>query len=160
MTRGKVMIVGAAEAGKSTLIAALCPDAVNLEVRGRTVGFDHGTLRRGDDKVSIVGVPGQKRFAAVRESLSEGVLMAVWVHRAGERYCRETAAMMGQLAVPFVLFVNHHGTTGPARASETDEIQRQPSAVLWGDLHHPRPGLLQDIEDALWKVAQESAADR
>ena len=63
MRRGKVLVVGAAEAGKSTLIKSLSPGAINLEVNGRTVAMDHGMLRRAGSSLSLVGVPGQQRFA-------------------------------------------------------------------------------------------------
>lgn len=45
------MVVGPGEAGKSTLIARLCPGAINLHAGGRTVALDHGTLRAGGDAV-------------------------------------------------------------------------------------------------------------
>lgn len=158
--QGKVLVVGAAEAGKSTLIGTLCSDAVNLEVGGRTVGFDHGILRRGDDKLSLVGVPGQERFAAVRDSLSAAVLSVIWVHKAGEDYCQMTAAMVGELAAPYIVFVNHHGLRVGGTLEAIGDSGLRPAAILSGDLKYPRPGLMRDLEGTLWTLARDSAGGR
>ena len=61
MKAAKVLVVGAGEAGKSTLIRALAPNAMNLAVRGRTIAMDHAMLEYDDCRLSIVGVPGQQR---------------------------------------------------------------------------------------------------
>ena len=119
MQLGKVLVVGAGEAGKSTLIACLSPTAVNLEVEGRTVAMDHATLTRNGARLSLVGVPGQGRFEVVREALAVGARLALWVHRAGEPADVASARLVGNLAalgVPYLVIVNHHaGVVAGAR---------------------------------------------
>ena len=39
MSATKILVVGVGEAGKSTLIKALSPEAMNLQVEGRTVAM-------------------------------------------------------------------------------------------------------------------------
>jgi signal recognition particle receptor subunit beta len=149
---GKVLVVGAAEAGKSTLIRALCPGAVNLEVNGRTVAMDHATLSRDGMVLSLVGVPGQPRFEPVREVLAFGARCAVWVHRAGGAPDPLTASLVARLAerqVPYLVYVNHHrgldGSGWPAPAGLS-----APHAVVEGDLLG-RDGNVGDLVDAVWR---------
>jgi signal recognition particle receptor subunit beta len=159
MVLGKVLVVGAGEAGKSTLIGLLCEGALNLEVGGRTVAFDHGMLRRGNDALSVIGVPGQQRFAAVREALSSAVLLAVWVHRAGETACVDTTDLLARLRVPYLLLVNHHDPSPTLMGPELSGDLPQPLVSFSGDLHTPRPGLLMEIEEAIWRIADRHDAD-
>lgn|GEM_PF-726163 len=139
MRLGKVLVVGAAEAGKSTLIRALCPEAVNLEVNGRTVAMDHATLSRDGQVLSLVGVPGQPRFEPVREALAVGTRCTVWVHRAGTPSDPLTTSLVARLVdrqVPYFVYVNQHrsstATGWPAPAGLPP-----PEAVLEGDLLDP-----------------------
>ncbi len=138
--RGKILVVGAGEAGKSTLIKALVPGAMNLEVDGRTVAMDHAVLTRGPDVLSLVGVPGQERFAPVRQVLATGAVCAIWVHRAGRPVDASTAELVSGIAgrgVPYVVFVNRDdgridedGWRGPAGLAP-------PEAVFIGNLLSP-----------------------
>jgi signal recognition particle receptor subunit beta len=149
---GKVLVVGAAEAGKSTLIRALCPGALNLAVNGRTVAMDHATLSRDDMMLSLVGVPGQPRFQPVREALAVGARCAVWVHRAGAPSDPLTTSLVARLIdrqVPYLVYVNHHraSTTAgwPAPAGLAP-----PEAVLEGDLIDP-DGSVGHLVEAVWR---------
>jgi len=94
---GKVLVVGAGEAGKSTVIELLSNSAMNLQVGGRTVAMDHATLSRDGQRMSLVGVPGQHRFAPVREVLSAGARAALWVHRVGAATDPSTAELVRHL---------------------------------------------------------------
>ncbi len=115
MRIGKVLVVGAAEAGKSTLIKAISPTAMNLAVNGRTVAMDHATLERSGRRLSVVGVPGHRRFRVVREALAADAGAAIWVHRAGQPVDLETAGLATNLGeVPYVVFINHHRDTHTA----------------------------------------------
>lgn len=113
----KVLVLGPGEAGKSTLVATLCRDAVNLSVRGRTVALDHGTVEHRGRVFHFFGVPGQARFAPVQESLLKGCQVAVVVRRAGELLDPLTIRWCGDLAargVPLILVTNlvTHGKDG------------------------------------------------
>ncbi len=156
--RSKVMVVGAAEAGKSTLIAALCPSSINLEIRGRTVAMDHGMLRRGEACVSIVGVPGQARFAGVREALFTGAAAVVWVHAAGAEVDLPTAELLRPMALPYLVYVNLHGRRAGAWSMPQAELRR-PRAVIVGDLVDPMRAELGALETEIWRLTANLPRD-
>jgi len=141
----KVLVVGAGEAGKSTLISALCPHAMNLAVNGRTVAMDHATLTLDRFRVSLIGVPGQHRFAVVREALATGACAAVWVHRAPSDPDSQTVKLIAGLVargMPYVVYVNHT-TTQPGHDGwrQPDEFP-PPATIIAGNLLHPEQSLL------------------
>jgi hypothetical protein len=133
---GKILVLGEAEAGKSTLISALSPGAMNLEVNGRTVAMDHGTLDLDGCPLSLVGVPGQRRFAPVREALAAGALGVVWVHRHGRRVDDETARLVAELCcdgIPYLVFINRPLSSPDGDGWERPEGLPKPRAVVAGD---------------------------
>ncbi len=151
--RGKVVILGAAEAGKSTLITTLCPNSMNLHVDGRTVAMDHGMLSRGSSCLSLVGVPGQQRFAAVRDALVAHALAAVWVHAAGAETDLSTTELIRRTALPYLVYVNLHGRGGGEWLTPT--VLRRPRAVLVGDLLDPMRSEVDTLKMGIWKLAAE-----
>lgn len=158
MRVGKVLVVGAGEAGKSTLIQALSGDAMNLEVKGRTVAMDHATLIDGDRRLSLVGVPGQKRFDVVRSALAEGARGAVWVHRAGDLIDPETTNLMFELggkSVPYVVYVNHTDNAESNGSWMCPEGCAAPRNVIEGNLLHPGASLFV-VWKEIWKLAENS----
>lgn len=131
MTAGKIAVVGPGEGGKSTLIRVLAERAMNLEVGGRTVGMDHGTLRRGARALSLVGVPGQDRFRVVQEVLLAGARGAVWVHPAGTSPAAGTAELVELLAArgtPYLVYVNQRAETGGGEWGTPEQL---PSPGRW-----------------------------
>ncbi len=157
----KVLVVGAGEAGKSTLIQALCPQAINLEVNGRTVAMDQATLDRNGSKILFIGVPGQKRFAAVREALAEGAKVAVWVHRAGEPVDQDTQHLVAELVksgAPYFVFVNHHADDVPATVWPSPPGFVQPDAVISDDLLNPKSSLIE-LQVELWRIVEKQFAN-
>ncbi len=150
--RNKVVVIGAGEAGKSTLISALCPGSINLEVRGRTVAMDHGMLRRGETYLSIVGVPGQARFAGVREALFTGAAAAVWVHAAGTEADGPTAELLLPAALPYLVYVNLLGRASGAWPATPAGLP-PPRAVIVGDLIDPVRAELEVLETEIWRLA-------
>jgi signal recognition particle receptor subunit beta len=151
---GKVVVLGPAEAGKSTLIQALTRSPVNLAVRGRTVAMDHGMLERDGVSLSIVGVPGQERFAPVRTSLIEGAHVAIWVHPAGEQVDPTTAATVTELAalgVPHMVVLNEREGSASAEGWNPDAGLPQPRAVVRGDVTRSREAV-GAVKEALWKL--------
>jgi len=136
----KVLVAGAGEAGKSTLIRALVPDAMNLAVRGRTIAMDHAVLLGDGCRLSIVGVPGQERFGAVRAVLAEGARGVVWVHRAGCSPDTETASLVRGLTtdhVPYLVVINHvNGDCRPHGWSRSAGLP-SPTKIIECDLQNP-----------------------
>lgn len=149
----KLIVVGPGEAGKSTLIARLVDGALNLAVRGRTVAMDHGLLRRAGARLSLVGVPGQPRFAAVREALSVGAVGAIWVHPAGEEPDAGTAELLGAVRpapLPYVVYVNHRAGAAVRRAFEPPRPLAPPVGVFAGDLVG---GDLAELIESVWALS-------
>ncbi|MFX1520867.1 MAG: ATP/GTP-binding protein [Promethearchaeota archaeon] len=69
----KVVITGAFNSGKSTLVQALAKkSAVSLDVSGTTVALDHGTVDVLGIQAHLFGTPGLIRFSILRQILSEG----------------------------------------------------------------------------------------
>lgn len=133
---GKILVVGPGEAGKSTLIRALSATAMNLAVRGRTVGMDHAMLWRGEHGLSLVGVPGQERFQAVREVLAEGARAVIWVHRLGRPVDHGTTTLVHHLSrkgVPFLVVENDDGEVHGPNGWRAANGLAAPVAVLRGN---------------------------
>lgn len=152
-TAAKLIVIGPGEAGKSTLISRLVVGAVNLEVGGRTVAMDHGMLRRCGARISLVGVPGQSRFAAVRDALAVGAVGAIWVHPAGEAADSETVALLRAGAgghLPYLVYVNQRSGTATPAGFEAPPGLAPPRAVLAGNL---KESALDDLVEAVWGVA-------
>lgn len=160
MRVGKVLVVGAGEAGKSTLMQALSSDAMNLEVKGRTVAMDHATLVDGEDRLSLVGVPGQARFRVVRSALAQGARGAVWVHRAGEAIDVETIDLIAELNkddVPYVVYVNHTGDFKQNGSWVCPESCRPPTTIIEGNLLQPGVSLFV-LWKEIWKLTNSVPA--
>lgn len=154
MRRAKVVVVGPGEGGKSTLIRRLVGErALNLEVAGRTVAMDHGVLRHRDTEIMLIGVPGQARFAAVREALVTGARAAIWLHPSGHVPDRPTAALLASeplASLPYLVFVNRRDSKPP----QFTPIQflRPPKRTLCGNLMDSRTNLeplLDELVDLL-----------
>jgi signal recognition particle receptor subunit beta len=136
----KVLVAGAGEAGKSTLIQALVPDAMNLAVRGRTIAMDHAMMQCNGCRLSIVGVPGQHRFGAVREILAEGARGIIWVHRSGYSTDTETTCLVRDLSnndVPYLVLVNHVGLVCRPHGWACPEGLPAPTKIIECDLEAP-----------------------
>lgn len=148
----KVIVVGPGEAGKSTLIERLVEGAVNLATNGRTVAMDHGMMRRGSARLSLVGVPGQPRFTAVREALAVGAAGAVWVHPEGEEVDPDTVGLLGSLAapLPYLVYVNRRAGQPGGGAFRAPRSLPPPIAILGGDLV---TGDLGELTESVWTLS-------
>lgn len=151
MNRCKVVVVGPAEAGKSTLVGLLSERAMNLERQGRTVAMDHGLLRRADAKITLVGVPGQPWFAPVREVLVQRARGAIWVHPAGQAADASTVELLqaGGEALPFVVLVNERIGGARGVGYEPPVGLHRPCRVFTGDLINDAD-LVGEIKQAIW----------
>lgn len=134
--RHKVVVLGAGEAGKSTLIGFLCDSALNVDVRGRTVGLDHGLLRIRNRRISLVGVPGQDRFVDSREVILRGAEAAIWVHRPSQPAHPETIRLLRKFDLPYLLYLNHHQGASETLFELPTELDR-PRELIRGCLLRP-----------------------
>ncbi len=109
MKLAKIVVVGKDEAGKSTLVQNIIPGALNIERHGRTIALDYGNREHKDFKLHLFGTPGQARFRIVRDVVSRGMDMAVWVLDYSRRFDERDEEILEFLAeskVPFVVFAN------------------------------------------------------
>jgi signal recognition particle receptor subunit beta len=145
-----VVVVGPGEGGKSTLIRRLAGDgAMNLEVSGRTVAMDHGVLRHGDTEITLIGVPGQPRFAAVREALVIGARAAIWLHPAGQAPDAATVSLLQSAELcdrPYLVFVNTRDGSAPTFIPVPS--LKPPRGILCGNLIDSRADL-EPLHEAL-----------
>lgn len=151
MSRYKVVVIGPSEAGKSTLVRLLTERALNLAYRGRTVAMDHGLLRRDGASIAIVGVPGQPRFASVREVLSQRARGAIWVHPAGREPDGPTIELLNGEAsnLPYFVLVNQRQDGSREAGYEPPAGLRPPGQIITGDLVKDAD-LLTTIKNAIW----------
>ncbi|MCB1035552.1 MAG: hypothetical protein KDD47_17150 [Acidobacteria bacterium] len=152
---GKLAILGVGEAGKSTLIAALCQGSINLEVAGRTVAMDHGVLRRGACRCSVVGLPGQDRFAFVQDELLRGTTALVWVHPGNAEPHAPSIERIRELALPYCIFVNFRREEA-RRPFQLPPGLPSPQAIVVGDLLDPACDGLRRLEDVLWEMVESA----
>lgn len=149
----KVVVLGPGEAGKSTLIARLCPDAINLHAGGRTVALDHGTLKTDGVCLHFFGVPGQERFAEVQETLLRGAHLGVVVVAAGQQIdllTRRWSERLAAAGVPLLLVVNLIDGVQPALS----EAMLPPLARRWvGNLANEQD--LESFAQALMALGKE-----
>lgn len=109
MKLAKIVIVGKDEAGKSTLVQNIIPGALNIERHGRTIAMDYGNREHKDYKLHLFGTPGQTRFRIVRDIVSRGMDMAVWVLDYSRRFDErdeEILEFLTESKVSFVIFAN------------------------------------------------------
>ena len=105
----KIVVFGKGEAGKSTFIRSIIPNAVNIEHKGRTVALDFGDITLGGKKIHLYGTPGQTRFSVIRDIISSYthgsiILFDSAVHLTQDDQCVVSEVM--ELDVPFVSVLN------------------------------------------------------
>ena len=105
----KIVVFGKGEAGKSTFIRSIIPNAVNIEHKGRTVALDFGDITLGGKKIHLYGTPGQTRFSVIRDIISSYthgsiILFDSAVHLTQDDQCVVREVM--ELDVPFVSVLN------------------------------------------------------
>ncbi len=115
MAGGKIKIVvfGAYNAGKSTMIQTLDPSSRHVEAHtgdgDTTVALDYGRIGIHALQVYLFGTPGQDRFEFVRQIIARGMDAAVLVVDASvppdEFTCHLYSALLEQ-KVPFAVMLN------------------------------------------------------
>ncbi len=118
MNRAKIVIFGKSEAGKSTLIQHLVPGALNVEHKGRTVALDYGKIIFRGQEFHLFGTPGQAHLTPVRECLTEGIDVAIFVMDSSRRFDKEDIKLLKELEalkVPYLIFINQKPEINPER---------------------------------------------
>ena len=154
MTR-KVVVLGPGEAGKSTLVQRIGFQPLNLSHRGRTVGMDHATFAHEGRVAQLVGVPGQPRFAPVREALSVGAVAAIWVHPEGDEADDWTLDLLsGPLrGLPYLVLVNRRAGGRPSLRFSAPASLISPREVLVADLAGDSAAL-GEVRAAIWRLLE------
>jgi len=109
MKNVKVVFFGRGEAGKSSLISKIIPDALNIEHKGMTVAMDFGHTVYKDIKFNLFGTPGQDRWEKIRDVVAYGVQIGVLVMDGSSEPGEEDKKIMEEIKkynVPYVIFVN------------------------------------------------------
>lgn len=79
----KIVVFGAYNAGKSTLIQTLDPSSRHVEAHTEdgdtTVALDFGRVTFGTHRIYLFGTPGQERFEFVRQIIGRGMDAALLV---------------------------------------------------------------------------------
>ena len=130
MTKTKVVVYGKSEAGKSTLVRMLAPEAVNIDHNGRTVAMDYGVIQFEDCSFHFFGTPGQPHFRPVREVISLGMDTAVFVVDSTRCFDEEDRELLFELTlvnVPYVIFLNQK----PQRSYEKSAIEAALQGFSW-----------------------------
>ena len=117
----RLLITGPFNAGKSTVVRALCQDSVSVDRMGTTVAFDYGHMDMLGLEADVVGTPGQQRFDFVFKIFARevnGVLLVIDATRTEDL---ERARQMLDLVnpnVPKVIVANKADLPGPMTDAE------------------------------------------
>jgi hypothetical protein len=109
MSVRKIVIFGKGEAGKSTFIGTIIPDAININHRGRTIALDFGTYRHNGKVFHFYGTPGQARFDCLRDILAINAHHALMIFDSSlplEEDDRNILQEVRRLSVPFTGILN------------------------------------------------------
>lgn len=166
MKKVKIYVTGPFQAGKSSIIRRLDPESLSIDYEKRefstTVGFDLGILFWNVDKgelltrseyeskfseyvydevweIVLMGTPGQKRFAPVREILAKGaagVLLVIDSTKIGQvgvalAIYEEVRAFLGDDA-PMVILANKQDMDSAADIELIRSILRINPSQLFG----------------------------
>lgn len=117
----RIMVTGPFNAGKSTVVKALCEKSISIDRMGTTVAFDYGSVNITGIEAEIFGTPGQERFEFIFQIFARevsGILLVVDATRP-EDFERAThmLALIGP-RIPYVLLANKSDLEG-ALAPET-----------------------------------------
>lgn len=107
--RKKVVIFGKAEAGKSTLIRSIIPEALNVHHKGRTIALDFGSISYNGYELHFFGTPGQARFDCLRDIIGLRADLSVMVFDGSRTIDREDQKILeeiNELGTPFIALLN------------------------------------------------------
>jgi len=105
----KIVIFGKGEAGKSTFLSTIIPDAININHRGRTIALDFGTYRHNGKVFHFYGTPGQARFDCLRDIIAINAHHSLMIFDSShplEEDDRNILEEVRRLAIPFTGVLN------------------------------------------------------
>ena len=123
----KIVIFGGYNAGKSSFIRSIDPQARNVDTAAAgvptTVALDFGRVDIGKKKVYLFGTPGQDRFEFVRQILSRGMhgaIVIVDTTRELDEMTRRLCESLARQNLPHAVFLNKcdHAASSPHRFTE------------------------------------------
>jgi small GTP-binding protein len=121
----RIMVTGPFNAGKSTVVRALCEKSISIDRMGTTVAFDYGSVNITGIEAEIFGTPGQERFEFIFKIFARevsGVLLVVDASRP-EDFAR--AQHMLELIGPHIPYVVLANKTDLPGALGADAIARK-----------------------------------
>lgn len=105
----RILVTGPFNAGKSTVVRALCKNTVSVDRMGTTVAFDYGNIEVMGLEAEVFGTPGQERFDFVFQIFARevnGVLLVIDSTRAEALdRARQMIELVGR-NVPLVVLAN------------------------------------------------------
>ena len=105
----RILVTGAFNAGKSTVVKQLCPNTVSVDRMGTTVAFDYGNLQVMGFEAEVFGTPGQERFDFIFQIFARevnGVLLVIDTTRPEDfPRARQILDLVGKTA-PVVVLAN------------------------------------------------------
>jgi|Deesub1362A_J573_1020465.scaffolds.fasta_scaffold42762_1 hypothetical protein len=122
--RKKIVIFGKAEAGKSTLISHIIPDALNVHHRGRTIALDFGSLSYKGKDLHFFGTPGQLRFDCLRDIIALKADLSLMVFDGSRPLDTEDEKILNEIEVlnlPMLALLNQKP---PRQRLSIEEVER------------------------------------
>lgn len=116
----RIMVTGPFNAGKSTVVKALCQKAISIDRMGTTVAFDYGNVDISGIEAEVFGTPGQERFEFIFKIFARevsGVLLVVDATRPED--FERAKGMLNLIGprIPYVVLANKsdmHGALAPS----------------------------------------------
>ncbi len=111
----RIMVTGPFNAGKSTVVHALCEKSVSIDRMGTTVAFDYGNVNITGIEAEVFGTPGQERFEFIFQIFAREVSGVLLVIDATRPEDFERAKHMLDLIgphIPYVVLANKSDLAG------------------------------------------------
>lgn len=118
----KVMVFGKEDAGKSTLIRTMIPDAINVDDRRRSMAMDIGSIDVDGTAFRFIGIPGRLPFRGPRELMVGAphcALVLIDGNRALDEEDRAFLRGVISLNIPFMAILNEKKGHLPWNFTET-----------------------------------------
>ena len=120
----RILVIGPPDAGKSTVVRALCGNSVSVDKMGTTVAFDYGNLAMAGLEAEVIGTPGQERFEFIFSIFARevsGILLVVDRSRPGDiPRAKALLALLGP-ETPLVVLANKGDLPGSMDLTQVRE---------------------------------------
>ena len=117
----RILVTGPPNAGKSTVVHALCEDAMSVDRMGTTVAFDYGNVQVMGIEAELLGTPGQERFEFIFQIFAReinGVLFVLDGSKPGDLdRARQMMDLVGR-QTPLVVLANKTDLPGTMSIEE------------------------------------------